>query len=187
MTDMSLGNPHRHLWRYALPLLLGNWLQLSYNAADSIIAGRFISQEALAAEGIAGPVMNLVILAISGLCIGSGVLLTYALQGALGISQEQVSTLCTLLTGFTGLAVLFKVCLPFNWKRALLMILMTVGFYGAALLMPQVFFLVALPIPALFWLGGWMAASLLILWGVGKGMDEMEELAHKRAKAHKTA
>jgi len=120
-------------------------------------------------------------------CIVSGVLLTYALQGALGISQEQVSTLCTLLTGFTGLAVLFKVCLPFNWKRALLMILMTVGFYGAALLMPQVFFLVALPIPALFWLGGWMAASLLILWGVGKGMDEMEELAHKRAKAHKTA
>ena len=81
MTDMSLGNPHRHLWRYALPLLLGNWLQLSYNAADSIIAGRFIGQEALAAEGIAGPVMNLVILAISGLCIGSGVLMSEAFGG----------------------------------------------------------------------------------------------------------
>lgn len=81
MTDMSRGNPHSHLWRYALPLLLGNWLQLSYNAADSIIAGRFIGQEALAAEGIAGPVMNLVILAISGLCIGSGVLMSEAFGG----------------------------------------------------------------------------------------------------------
>ena len=64
------------MWRYALPLLLGNWLQLAYNAVDSIIAGRFIGQNALAAEGIAGPVMNLVILAISGLCIGAGVLMS---------------------------------------------------------------------------------------------------------------
>lgn len=65
-----------HLWRYALPVLLGNWLQLSYNAIDSIIAGRFIGKDALAAEGIAGPVMNLLILAISGLCIGAGVLMS---------------------------------------------------------------------------------------------------------------
>ena len=76
MTDMSIGAPHSHLWRYAMPLLLGNWMQLSYNAVDSIIAGRFIGRDALAAEGIAGPVMNLVILAITGLCIGVGVLMS---------------------------------------------------------------------------------------------------------------
>ena len=63
MRDMTKGEPYGHLWRYALPLLLGNWLQLAYNAVDSIIAGRFIGQNALAAEGIAAPVMNLVILA----------------------------------------------------------------------------------------------------------------------------
>ncbi len=40
--------------------------------------GRFIGQDALAAEGVAGPVMNLVILAISGLCIGAGVLMSEA-------------------------------------------------------------------------------------------------------------
>ena len=76
MRDMTTGSPYGHLWRYALPLLLGNWLQLAYNAVDSIIAGRFIGQNALAAEGIAAPVMNLVILAISGMCIGSGVLMS---------------------------------------------------------------------------------------------------------------
>ena len=65
MTDMTTGAPRAHILRHALPLLLGNWLQLSYNAIDSIIAGRFIGQNALAAEGIAGPVMNLVILAIT--------------------------------------------------------------------------------------------------------------------------
>ena len=78
MRDMTVGQPRQHLWRHALPLLLGNWMQLSYNAVDSIIAGRFIGKEALAAEGIAAPVMNLVILAISGVCIGAGVLMSEA-------------------------------------------------------------------------------------------------------------
>ena len=81
MRDMTQGSPASHLWRHALPLLLGNWLQLSYNAVDSIIAGRFIGKDALAAEGIAGPVMNLVILAITGLCIGAGVLMSEAYGG----------------------------------------------------------------------------------------------------------
>ena len=76
MRDMTVGSPHSHLWRYALPILLGNWLQLAYNAADAMIAGRFIGREALAAEGAAGPLMNLVILAISGVCIGAGVLMS---------------------------------------------------------------------------------------------------------------
>jgi len=81
LTDMTIGAPRSHLWRHALPLLLGNWLQLSYNAVDSIIAGRFIGQNALAAEGIAGPVMNLVLLAITGLCIGAGVLMSESYGG----------------------------------------------------------------------------------------------------------
>lgn len=78
MKEMTVGSPHSHLWRYAMPLILANWLQLGYNAVDSIIAGRFIGKDALAAEGIAGPVMNLVILAITGLCIGAGVLMSEA-------------------------------------------------------------------------------------------------------------
>lgn len=76
MLDMTVGQPRTHLIKYAIPVLLGNWLQLAYNAIDSIIAGQFIGKEALAAEGIAAPVMNLVILAISGLCIGAGVLMS---------------------------------------------------------------------------------------------------------------
>lgn len=78
MRDMTTGSPRSHLWRYATPLLLGNGLQLLYNAVDSMIAGRFIGRGALAAEGIAAPVMNLVILAVTGLCIGAGVLMSEA-------------------------------------------------------------------------------------------------------------
>jgi len=98
MTDMTIGAPRSHLLRYALPLLLGNWLQLSYNAVDSIIAGRFIGKAALAAEGIAGPVMNLVILAVSGLCIGAGVLMSEAF-GAKDFQKLRKALANTLILG----------------------------------------------------------------------------------------
>lgn len=98
MTDMTVGRPRTHLWRYALPLLLGNWLQLSYNAVDSIIAGRFIGRDALAAEGIAGPVMNLVILAITGLCIGSGILMSESF-GAKDYTRLRKTLANTLVLG----------------------------------------------------------------------------------------
>ena len=97
---MTTGAPRAHILRHALPLLLGNWLQLSYNAIDSIIAGRFIGQNALAAEGIAGPVMNLVILAITGLCIGSGVLMSEAF-GAGDYDRLRKILANMLLAGFT--------------------------------------------------------------------------------------
>lgn len=73
---MTEGNITRHLVRYAVPLVLGNLFQLTYNAADSIISGRFIGKEALAATGMASPVMNLLILGISGICMGAGVLMS---------------------------------------------------------------------------------------------------------------
>ncbi len=73
---MTRGEAFPHLWAFALPVLLGNWLQLMYNAVDRILAGQFIGKAALAAEGIAAPIMNLVILGVSGLCTGAGVLMS---------------------------------------------------------------------------------------------------------------
>ncbi len=73
---MTENSPLKHIVKYALPLVAASAFQLFYNAADSIIAGRFIGRDALAATGIASPVMNLIILSISGLCIGCGVLMS---------------------------------------------------------------------------------------------------------------
>ena len=98
MQNMTEGSLFSHLWRYALPLLLANWLQLAYSAADSMIAGRFIGQDALAAEGIAAPVMNLVILAISGLCIGAGIFMSERF-GAKDMSSFRKSLSAVLKAG----------------------------------------------------------------------------------------
>ncbi len=114
MRDMTIGSPGRHILSYAIPVLLGNWMQLSYNAIDSIIAGRFIGKEALAAEGIAGPVMNLVILAITGLCIGAGILMSESFgakdYGKLG--KTLANTLMLGGLGCTAVALLGMVFTP---------------------------------------------------------------------------
>ena len=63
------------LIKFAIPLVLGNIFQLTYNAVDSIIVGRFVGPGALAAVGSCNPLTTLVILILNGLCIGAGVLM----------------------------------------------------------------------------------------------------------------
>lgn len=114
MRTMTQGAPLGHLFVYAVPLVLGNWLQLAYNAVDSIIAGRFIGQDALAAEGVAGPIMNLVILAITGVCIGAGVLMSEAF-GADKTDTLRETLATTLLFGAAlccGGALVGILCTP---------------------------------------------------------------------------
>lgn len=74
--DMTQGKITGHLIRYSIPLILGNLFQLTYNVVDSVIVGRFIGKEALAAVGTASPVTNLIILGISGICMGASVLMS---------------------------------------------------------------------------------------------------------------
>lgn len=98
MKDMTKGPAIGHLCAYAIPLILSNWFQMGYNAVDSIIVGRFIGKDALAAIGIASPLMNLTILSISGLCIGAGVLMS-EFFGAKKWKELRTQFSTTLLSG----------------------------------------------------------------------------------------
>ncbi|MBP3657673.1 MAG: MATE family efflux transporter [Clostridia bacterium] len=73
---MTQGSITRHLLAYALPLILGNLFQLTYNAVDSIVIGKFAGEQALAAVSAANPVMTIVILGVSGLSLGASVLMS---------------------------------------------------------------------------------------------------------------
>lgn len=73
---MTQGPVLKPLAAFTVPLVLGNLFQLTYNAADSIIVGRFVGKEALAAVGAAGPVMNIIIFVVVGSCLGAGVLMS---------------------------------------------------------------------------------------------------------------
>ena len=60
--DLTTGKITPQLIGFTIPLVLGNLFQLTYNAVDSIIVGRYVGKEALAAVGICNPISTLFIL-----------------------------------------------------------------------------------------------------------------------------
>lgn len=119
-TDMTSGNIGRHLIRYAIPLVLGNLFQLSYHFFDAMIAGRWIGQQALAAEGAAGPVMNVLILGISGLSIGAGVLMSeFFGAGNMAKLKKELATVLVFGLMFSVSATVLGIALTHPLLRAL--------------------------------------------------------------------
>lgn len=70
--DLSQGNVTKALLLFAMPMILGNLLQQFYNIADTLIVGRFLGPDALAAVGSAYTLMTFLTSVIIGLCMGSG-------------------------------------------------------------------------------------------------------------------
>lgn len=108
---MTEGRIIPQLTGFTIPLVLGNLFQLTYNAADSVIVGKFVGDDALAAVGTAGPIMNMVILFISGMCMGAGILMSTQ-YGAkkYGQLERQVSTAMIGGIGFSiGVTVLLMI------------------------------------------------------------------------------
>lgn len=74
--DMTQGNITRHIILFALPLLAGNIFQQMYNMVDTWVVGRFVSNEAYAAVGSVGPIINMLIGFFMGLSSGAGVVIS---------------------------------------------------------------------------------------------------------------
>ena len=58
--DMTKGRPLPVILKFVLPLIIGNIFQQLYNMADTIIVGRFVGSDALAAVGSTGTIMFLI-------------------------------------------------------------------------------------------------------------------------------
>lgn len=103
---MTQGPIRGHLLAYALPLILGNLFQLTYNAVDTIVIGKFAGERALAAVSAADPVMTIVILGVSGISIGASVLMSrFFGAGEEDKLRREVAT--TMLFGAGTSAVVF--------------------------------------------------------------------------------
>ena len=74
--DMTLGSPWRRIMEFSIPMLLGNLAQQLYNTADSIIVGKFVGDNALAAVGSASPILNLLLALFVGISTGAGIVVS---------------------------------------------------------------------------------------------------------------
>ena len=100
--DMTSGAITPLLIKFTIPLVLGNLFQLTYNAADSIIVGKFVGEDALAAVGTSNPLMPLAILFNNGMCLGAGILVSTAFgAGDTKLVERQVSTTAIAGTVFS--------------------------------------------------------------------------------------
>ena len=104
--DLTRGGITGPMLSFALPLILGNMLQTLYNAADSIIVGRFVGPDALAAVGSAYSLMTFLTSLMIGLSMGAGVSFSYfygsgdrkSLRSSLGISFLMIGIVTALIT-----------------------------------------------------------------------------------------
>ena len=70
--DLLNGKITSNLLMFALPMMLGNMLQQLYNVADTLIVGKYLGANALAAVGSSYTLMTFITSILLGLCMGSG-------------------------------------------------------------------------------------------------------------------
>lgn len=102
--DLTQGPITKSILLFAGPMILGNLLQQLYNIVDTLIVGRFLGAQALAAVGSSFTLMVFLTSIILGLCMGSGITFS-TLYGAKNMERLQAAFLVSfvLIGGITVL------------------------------------------------------------------------------------
>ena len=107
--DMTQGAPWQRIAEFAVPMLLGNIAQQLYNTVDSIVVGKYVGDNALAAVGSAAPILNLLLALFVGVSTGAGIVISQrfgagdrkGLSNAIGncITLATLASIGTMLLG----------------------------------------------------------------------------------------
>ena len=73
---MTTGSPWQKILIFTLPMLLGNIAQQLYNTVDSIVVGKYIGDNALAAVGSCGPIVNMLLVLFIGISAGASIMVS---------------------------------------------------------------------------------------------------------------
>lgn len=104
--DLTKGPVMKTMLRFAVPMILGNLLQQCYNVADTLIVGRFLGPDALAAVGSAFTLMTFLTSILLGLCMGSGAVFSirFGKKDSEGLTESI----------FTSFLLIFVICILLN-------------------------------------------------------------------------
>lgn len=118
--NLTEGKILKTMLMFALPMILGNLLQQIYNIADTMVVGRFLGAEALAAVGSAYTLMTFLTSVLIGLCMGSGAVFSIA-YGA-GNEQELKKSIWVSFI-FVGFITIVMNIFVFVWTDPVLKLL----------------------------------------------------------------
>ena len=106
--NMTQGSELKHILLFTLPLLAGNLFQQLYNIVDSVIVGRYLGHEALAAVGATGSITFLFYALCNGLSAGAGILISQSFGAGRNddVKRYISNSAYTLLAVGAGLTVI---------------------------------------------------------------------------------
>lgn len=120
MKDLTEGNPQSLLWKFTIPMFISVIFQQLYNIADSVIAGKFAGEDALAAVGASYPITMIFMAIAVGSNIGCSVVISQFF-GAKRYDQMKTAVYTTLISA-TVLSVILTVAGLFGSRGLMHMI-----------------------------------------------------------------
>lgn len=120
--DMTEGSPWKKIVLFTIPMLIGNIAQQLYNTVDSIVVGKYVGDNALAAVGSAGPILNLLIVLFIGISVGASIMVSQYFGGRRREELSKTIGNCILLT---FIATVFVMSVASLITRPLLQLLNT--------------------------------------------------------------
>lgn len=104
--NLTNGRPLKLLFFFAMPMVLGYLFQQLYNMVDSMVVGKFVGEDALAAVGSSFPVVFLSVAIAAGLSMGCTVVISQLL-GA-GQIKEMKTTVFTAVIALGAIGLLLQ-------------------------------------------------------------------------------
>ncbi len=120
--DMTVGKPWENILIFTVPMLIGNIAQQLYNTVDSVVVGNFVGDNALAAVGSAGPILNLLIVLFIGISMGASIMVSQYFGAK---NRKDLSATIGNCIVLTALASIFVMVVATMLTRPLLLLLKT--------------------------------------------------------------
>lgn len=144
-SDMTEGKPWEKIVIFTLPMLIGNIAQQLYSTVDSIVVGKYVGDNALAAVGSSSPILNLLLVLFMGISVGAGVMVSqffgaknrHELSITIGncITLTALASIIIMIIGALGIRPLLELLNTpesiIDWCDSYLMILI-MGIAGCA-------------------------------------------------------
>ena len=120
--DMTEGSPWEKILLFTFPMLLGNIAQQLYNTVDSVVVGKYIGDNALAAVGSAGPIFNLLLVLFIGISTGATIMVSQYFGARKREELSKTIGNCIVLTAIASVFIMIVATLA---SRPLLILLDT--------------------------------------------------------------
>ncbi len=124
---MTKGSPWKSILVFTIPMLLGNVAQQMYSTVDSIVVGKCIGDNALAAVGSSTPILNLLLVLFIGISAGVGIMVAqyYGAKKREELSYTigtciTVTAICCLLIIAVAVPFIRKILIFLNTPAAIL-------------------------------------------------------------------